>query len=247
MSAIIESQGNQFILNVNGDRLVFHPTMNGVWVNGDGDNNVRIERAGNLLMFNSGISTLIAVPNGNGTWIMNADFDPPDPPDPEPGDFSWPYEPTWLHYVSSEFGPRSGRFHEGMDFAGGPASHNNFIPAIGNGTVTLSQYYGAFGNCIIIKLDTVGSGSRDFYMLAAHMVAVSSFGVGDDVDKDDNIGRVNNTGSSFGSHLHMEIHRTMPGAGLVWDNLNPSYSSPRTAMNPRQFFTAFGDGTWLRS
>jgi murein DD-endopeptidase MepM/ murein hydrolase activator NlpD len=244
MGLLIERQGDTLCLNVQGTRLVFHPTPAGVWINATAGD-LKLEPYGNCLVLNTTQTKLLAVPLPNGDWMLTGDYGPGPGPDPGEGDFSWPYEPTWLHWVTSEYGPRNGRFHEGIDFSGGPALYGTPIPAIGDGTVHLSQYFGAFGNCIIVN-----HGEFDgfvWYSLHGHMVSVSPLGVGDPVTKAQTIGQVNNTGSSFGSHLHLEIHRVPPGGNLRWDNNNPSYSSPRTAINPRDFFTAYGDGTWIIS
>jgi murein DD-endopeptidase MepM/ murein hydrolase activator NlpD len=183
-----------------------------------------------------------------GVWIADASFTPDPDPDPGPGtgDYSWPYEPTPGHWVTSEYGPRSGRFHEGMDFSGGPALLDKPIPAIGDGTVQQSGLNGAFGYSVILHHGSIDG--FDWKSLYAHQPSYASRpGVGATITKGQQIGLVNNTGSSFGSHLHFEIHRCSIGGGMRWDNGNPSYSSSRTAYNPRNFFSVYGDGTWIIS
>lgn len=71
--------------------------------------------------------------------------------------------------------------------------------------------------------------------------------IGATVAKGQTIGLINNTGSSQGSHLHMEIHRCSIGGGMRSDTGNPSYSSSRTAYPPRSFFSVYGDGAWIIS
>jgi murein DD-endopeptidase MepM/ murein hydrolase activator NlpD len=245
MGLLIERQGDTLCLNVEGTRLVFHPTPAGIWVNATAGD-LKLEPYGNCLVLNTTVAKLIAYPLPNGDWILKGEFGPGPGPDPGEGDFSWPFEPTWLHWVTSEYGPRSGRFHEGIDMSGGPAVYGGPIPAIGDGTVHQSGLSGAFGYAVILN-----HGDFDgytWYSRYAHMPSDAPRPpVGATVSKGDIIGQVNNTGSSFGSHLHMEIHRVPPGGSIRNDNLNPSYSSPRTAINPRDFFTVYGDGTWIIS
>lgn len=256
MGLIIHRFGNELFMNADGDLLTFIPTGLGTWilasVAGDGtaDNiaTVQLEVLGDQLVLNTSTSRILCIPTGLNTWIADANFTPDPDPDPGPGDgnYSWPYEPTPGHWVTSEYGPRSGRFHEGMDFSGGPALLDKPIPAIGDAVVQQSGSNGAFGYSVILH-----HGSMDGYdwkSLYAHQPSYASRpGVGATITKGQQIGLVNNTGSSFGSHLHFEIHRCSIGGGMRWDNGNPSYSSSRTAYNPRNFFSVYGDGTWIIS
>lgn len=245
MGFIIESQGDSLIFNINGSRLLFHPTGKDIWVHAT-DGLLKIEKVGNFMFVNTSEAVLVAYPTATETWILSGG-DPGPGPDPGTGDFSWPYKPDPGEWVTSEYGPRSGRFHEGIDMSGGPALYGEPIPAIGDATVQQSGLNGAFGYSVILDHGTLPDGFQ-YRSLYAHMPELAPRpSVGASVDKADIIGQVNNTGSSFGSHLHMEIHKTSPGAPMRWDTLNPSYTSPRTAINPRNFFTAFGDGTWIIS
>lgn len=244
VGTILEISGNEILMNINGTRLIFHPTGQGVWVNNTAGE-LWIKQVGDLLALSANGSTVFAYPTNTNVWIISGSIPGPDP-DPGTGDYSWPFEPTSGHWVTSEYGPRSGRFHEGIDFSGGPAVYGNPIPAIGDATVHQSGLNGAFGYSVILFHGSFDS--RDWYSLYAHMPSTASQpSVGSSVDKGDTIGFVNNTGSSFGSHLHMEIHKVPVGGNLRWDNLNPSYTSSRTPINPRNFFTEYGDGTWIIS
>lgn len=194
-----------------------------------------IQRYGNQFKvhYEDGTSAL-AYPTQGELWVVSAASGGGS----GSGDFSWPYP---LDYVTSEYGPRGTGFHEGIDFSGGPAVSGEPIPAIGDGTVTLAQYNGAFGNCVILYHGEINGYDR--YSLYAHMSTLPVVSVNDVVSKGDTLGPIGNTGNSFGAHLHMELHRVTPGGALVWDNNNPSYTSSRTTQNPRQFMDAFGDGT----
>lgn len=242
---IIEKQGATLVLNLDGQRIVFHPATAGTWICAT-SGGLKLERSGNLMILNTTQAQLIAYPLTNGQWLLSGSGGPGPGPDPGEGEFSWPYEPSPGHWVTSEYGPRSGRFHEGIDFSGGPAVFGQPIPAIGDGTVQQSGSNGAFGWSVIINHGEFDGWSwRSLY---AHMPeSAPRPAVGATVSKGDIIGLVNNTGSSFGSHLHMETHKVPIGGSMRWDNLNPSYSSPRTAINPRDFFTVYGDGTWILS
>lgn len=245
MGLIIEQQGFNLVMNVNGDRLIFYPATGGTWINATAGE-LRIIEVGTSLMIRTPESHIWAYPTHTGVWVATASFDPDPGPEPGEGEFAWPYEPTPGHWVTSEYGPRSGRFHEGMDFSGGPAVFGEPIPAIGPGYVQQSGLNGAFGYSVIIHHGTMDG--YDWKSLYAHMPSAAPRpGVGDTISKGDIIGQVNNTGSSFGSHLHLEIHRCSIGGSMRWDNLNPSYSSPRTGYQPRNFFAVYGDGTWLIS
>lgn len=244
MGTMIERRGSELFILVDGTRLLMYKAGPGVWVNHLASA-LKVRKVGNQMLIYTGETILTAIKATANTWLVGDDGPGPGP-DPSPSGFSWPYEPTWLHWVTSEFGPRSGRFHEGMDFSGGPASYGSPIPAINAGTVShKNNISGAFGNHVAIFHGL--HGGRDIYSLYAHMVNPTPLSIGNAVTKGQTIGLVNNTGSSFGSHLHMETHVCMPGQPMRFDNLNPSYSSPRTSINPRSFFAALGDGTWILS
>lgn len=73
------------------------------------------------------------------------------------------------------------------------------------------------------------------YTLYGHRQAVAGPAVGESVTPGQFIGNVGNSGQSFGAHLHFEVHLVPPGGSLTWDNNNPSFESPRTAVNPRAY------------
>lgn len=154
--------------------------------------------------------------------------------------FIWPFS---LSLVTSEYGPRSNAFHEGMDFAGGAASPGNPIPAAAAGTVQTASFSNGFGNYVILNHGNVGIFGRTAYTLYAHMATTPSVTAGQSVSQGQTLGVVGNTGHSFGAHLHYETHAVPSGGSIVWDNLNPSYASARTAVNPREFMDAYGTGS----
>jgi len=115
-------------------------------------------------------------------------------PSPSAAGLIWPIEGT----LTSGFGYRWGRMHEGIDIA---AAEGTPIRAAASGTVILmqSEYEsGGYGNYTCIDH---GGGLSTCY---AHQ---SSFATssGASVSQGDLIGYVGNTGHSYGAHLHFEV------------------------------------------
>lgn len=94
--------------------------------------------------------------------------------------------------------------HEGIDFTGGAASHGNPIPCSADGIVAVHDPdHSGWGNYVRVEHNVPGYGTVS--TLYAHMVVGSVVvSVGNPISQGDTIGLVNNTGSSFGSHLHFE-------------------------------------------
>lgn len=142
---------------------------------------------------------------------------------PSPGEdlghFQWPFP---LSTVTSEYGPRWGRIHEGIDFGLAPAVAGAPIIAAGDGTIAVNTYSAGWGNYVRI---THNVGGQQLSTLYAHMNAPGLPAVGSSVSKGDVIGYVGNTGNSYGAHLHWEC----------W--MGTSYG---THVNPRDFMAAYG-------
>ncbi len=127
-----------------------------------------------------------------------------------PDGFRWPF-PTST--VTSEYGPRDGRMHEGIDFG---VPEGTPIPASNAGTVTGN----GFGSGTGWYVDITHPGNiRTRYF---HMVAQSDVAIGTVVSKSQVIGFVGNTGNSFGAHLH-------------WETIVNGVH-----MNPRDFMAQYG-------
>lgn len=96
--------------------------------------------------------------------------------------------------VTSPFGPRWGRMHEGIDIA---VPTGTPIRAVQAGTVVLAAPTGGYGNYTCIDH---GGGLSSCY---AHQssFAITSGGV----SQGDIVGYVGCTGSCFGDHLHFEV------------------------------------------
>jgi len=115
--------------------------------------------------------------------------------------------------VSSEFGPRGGGHHAGIDLVT-PGNTTAPILAVADGLVTTAQWHNSLGWYIIISHNINGSRVDTLY---AHLSAMS-VGVGTQVSQGQIIGNKGNTGHSFGAHLHFEVH---PG-GWGWGrSVNP--------------------------
>ncbi|MBO6014001.1 MAG: peptidoglycan DD-metalloendopeptidase family protein [Oscillospiraceae bacterium] len=116
------------------------------------------------------------------------------------GGFVWPFPG---HYnVTSPYGHRAstGTFHSGIDIDGFQ-SMGSPIVAADSGTVIKAEYYGGYGNCIIIDH---GNG---FSTLYAHLSSMY-VGVGSFVSQGQTIAGVGNTGNVYGMdgiHLHFEV------------------------------------------
>ena len=97
--------------------------------------------------------------------------------------------------VTSEYGPRWGRMHEGIDIAGGYGAP---IVAAESGHVDHVGWIGGYGNTVIVDH---GGGMTTLY---AHLQAPAVV-VGQTVDIGETVGHVGNTGYSQGPHLHFEV------------------------------------------
>jgi len=103
--------------------------------------------------------------------------------------FIWPVSGV----VTSGFGWRWGRMHEGIDIS---APCGTPIRAVAAGTVIFSGWMGGYGNLVVLDH---GNGLSTAY---AHQSAIyASGGVG----QGQTIGAVGTTGSSTGCHLHFEV------------------------------------------
>ena len=100
--------------------------------------------------------------------------------------------------LTSDFGPRWGRTHDGLDVG---ASTGTPLFAMSKGTVILSDEVFSFGNKVEIRY---WDGTVSWY---GHL-SRRDVRTGDTVMPGDQVGLVGNTGHSFGSHLHIEIHPT---------------------------------------
>jgi murein DD-endopeptidase MepM/ murein hydrolase activator NlpD len=99
--------------------------------------------------------------------------------------------------ISSPFGPRGGRNHNGIDLA---AAQGTPVVAAQGGTVTVNDFdANGYGNWVAIRHP---DGSETRY---GHLVGKSPIAEGTQVTQGQVIGQVGSTGRSTGPHLHYEV------------------------------------------
>jgi len=107
------------------------------------------------------------------------------------GQLGWPVSAP----ITSPFGWRWGRMHEGIDLG---AAYGTPIAAAGAGTVIYAGWLGGYGNLTVIDH---GGGLATAYGHQSQ-IAVT---VGQQVARGQTIGYVGSTGHSTGPHLHFEV------------------------------------------
>ncbi len=107
------------------------------------------------------------------------------------GGLAWPVSGP----VTSGFGPRWGRMHEGIDIA---VPTGTPVRASAPGTVIHADWLGGYGLLVVVDH---GGGLSTAY---AHNSSLAS-GVGTSVGRGDVIAYSGNTGNSSGPHVHFEV------------------------------------------
>lgn len=107
------------------------------------------------------------------------------------GQLAWPARGS----VSSYFGMRGGRMHNGVDIA---AAHGTPIYAAESGRVVFNGWNGGYGRTLDIDH---GGGVKTRY---AHLSS-AAVSAGRYVERGQVIGYMGSTGNSTGSHLHFEV------------------------------------------
>jgi murein DD-endopeptidase MepM/ murein hydrolase activator NlpD len=107
------------------------------------------------------------------------------------GQLAWPVNAP----ITSPFGWRWGRMHEGIDLG---AAYGTPIGTAAAGTVIYAGWLGGYGNLTVIDH---GGGLSTAYGHQSN-IAVS---VGEHVEQSQIIGNVGSTGHSTGPHLHFEV------------------------------------------
>lgn len=98
--------------------------------------------------------------------------------------------------ITSKFGPRWGRNHNGIDYT----SSDKNIYASDNGTVEIAGSHRSYGNYVVIDH------KNGYKTLYAHLSKINTT-KGRAVEKGEKIGVMGNTGNSTGVHLHFEIQK----------------------------------------
>lgn len=106
--------------------------------------------------------------------------------------FAWPVSGA---RITSSYGHRWGRSHEGVDLVGGST-----IMAAASGRVVFAGQQSGYGNVVIVDH---GNGYRTLY---GHMSRISVSN-GQSVGQGSKLGVMGNTGRSTGTHLHFEVQK----------------------------------------
>ena len=94
------------------------------------------------------------------------------------------------------FGPRGGRFHSGIDYAGRPGTP---VSAAASGRVTYAGWsFGGWGYLVTIAH---GAGTKTMY---GHLSRVG-VRIGQRVARGQRLGRIGSSGNATGPHLHFEV------------------------------------------
>ncbi|WP_431931919.1 M23 family metallopeptidase [Micromonospora sp. RP3T] len=117
------------------------------------------------------------------------------------GDVAATEQDPWLlplhgYDFKSPYGMRWGKLHTGIDLV---APEGTPYKAVHAGTVTKAGWFGGYGYAVIVQH---ADGSEAIY---GHSSAVT-VKEGQQVKAGDQLGLVGNTGHSYGSHLHLEVH-----------------------------------------
>jgi len=114
--------------------------------------------------------------------------------------------------------------HDGIDIA---APIGTPVQSTSPGKVIQASFepkgYSGYGNIVVIE--SLSANGEKIYTKYAHLSAFD-VKVGDTVDQGGKIGKIGNTGRSFGPHLHYEIRKGDPVVGTVVDPKKLSLISP---------------------
>ncbi|WP_305754039.1 M23 family metallopeptidase [Paenibacillus zeirhizosphaerae] len=108
------------------------------------------------------------------------------------GDFAWPVSGASL---TSSYGSRWGRMHEGVDMVG-----SRDVQASDEGKVSFAGTQNGYGNVIVIDH------GNSYQTVYGHLSSIG-VSVGQTVSKGQSIGVMGSTGRSTGTHLHFEIRK----------------------------------------
>lgn len=163
-------------------------------------------------------SRVRAIESVGEAWLVGVAPDAPVPPPSSGTRFAWPAP---LSAVTSEYGMRNGRLHAGIDFStgtGGGAGNGDPMKAAAAGKVYVAGTHGGYGNTVVLDH------GQGLFTLYGHMQWGSlTVGVGATVAQGQTLGKIGNTGNSFGAHIHFETHE----GGYRWN---------ASSVNPRVFF-----------
>lgn len=119
---------------------------------------------------------------------------------------------VWLlpvrgYEFTSPYGMRWGQLHAGVDLA---VDEGTPVNAVHAGVVKLARWYGGYGNAVIIDH---GNGVETVYGHNSSLLVQE----GQRVKAGDVISLAGNTGHSYGSHVHLEVHvNGQPKDPITW-------------------------------
>ena len=116
---------------------------------------------------------------------------PPGRSNSGPSGFAWPAAGS----VTSSYGWRWGRMHEGIDIGAGSGAP---IRAAASGTVIYCGWMSGYGNLVVVDH---GGGVSTAY---AHQ-STTAVTCGQNVSQGSTVGYIGSTGNSTGPHLHFEV------------------------------------------
>lgn len=129
------------------------------------------------------------------------------------GKWVFPMSKGSYNYRVDSYGPRllnGDSYHNGADF--GTAGMNVPLVAMHDGTIIRTGYAGAWGNYLVVEtgvpVDSVPGATYKY--LYAHLFRYEpGMIIGRKLRAGEPVGRVGNTGNSFGEHLHLTICTSM--------------------------------------
>ncbi len=141
-----------------------------------------------------------AAPSSSSSSGSSSTPAPAPKSDPAPPRSSGCYQKPASGAYTSEYGPRWGRMHAGVDIDGDTGDP---IVAAQSGTVTFVGFQGGYGRLTLIK-------HSDGVTTAYAHQSSANVSKGQTVSRGEFIGRIGTTGNVTGSHLHFET-RTSSG------------------------------------
>lgn len=135
--------------------------------------------------------------------------------------------------INSDYGWRHGRFHTGMDLH---LDLGDTVMAAFNGIVEKAEYYGGYGNLVVMKNF---NGLQTYY---AHLSKIK-VNVGDTLVAGQLLGLGGSTGHSTGPHLHFEVrYRGVPMDPKNIIDFNKSDLISPTCTLTKSSFDRYGSG-----
>ena len=132
----------------------------------------------------------------------------------------WPTENPYA--ITSEFAPRWGRYHNGIDISGSGwgskiyAANDGVVTHVTTGCPDYGSYGsncgGGYGNYVVINH------GNNIYTLYGHMLGTIPVKEGQTVSRGTVVGYMGNSGSSQGTHLHFGLSNGDPNSGGSFTN-----------------------------